>query len=211
MGLLGPGRSISRQHAIIEATELGFTVSATGSQIGVIVSDRTTPSRLYVPCGMRSIDVPFASSYVTVETGADRPGVRVDVAGSPRAERWRAGWTAENRERWRRERDRRHSTQAPWRDLHWARSNESVYAWFRTLVALCEPVLAHRVEPTPTNRTLAGRLHTQVGVIERHMAEIYENLGLSNLPSRDREIVVAIAVGQGIVTPDDLELLEERV
>jgi len=110
------------------------------------------------------------------------------------------------------------NTAAPWRGFDWARTEHITYAWFKTLVALCEPALransdaehAGPPEPTPTNTVLAARLVTSPKVIERHIAEIYQQLGLAGTDRSDREVAVAIATGQGLVTPGDLELLPER-
>jgi hypothetical protein len=216
VGFMGERRTISRHHGTIEVEDDQYTVTSTGTEFGFVVMDRSTPSRVYVPRGLGPVAIPFASAVLAIEHRHERFMLLLEVVGSDHAERWRQAWTPGQRERWRARPAM--NTDAPWRGFEWARSKESAYAWFKTLVALCEPALlshsdAEHVsspQPTPTNTVLAARLVTSTKVIERHIAEIYQELGLSHLARPDREIAVAIATGQGLVTPDDLHLLPPR-
>lgn len=216
VGFMGDRRTISRHHGTITVDDVGYSVTSTGTELGFVVMDRTTPSRIYVPRGLGPVAIPFASAVLAIEHRQERFMLLLELVGTEQADRWRQAWTPNQRERWKARPAM--NTDAPWRGFEWARTEHSTYAWFKTLVALCEPALRANSdpehsgppEPTPTNAVLATRLVTSQKVIERHIAEIYQQLGLTNMNRPDREVAVAIATGQGLVTPDDLELLLKR-
>jgi hypothetical protein len=97
----------------------------------------------------------------------------------------------------------------PWADVRWSLANGKPYAWFRTLVALCEPALTDSHASTPTNAALAARQVLGTGAIERHISEIYQRLGL-NADQADREVAVTLAIRQGLVTRADLQMLPPK-
>ncbi len=210
VGRISDDAVVSRRHGVITATDDGFDVTSTGSLVGFVVADRTTPSRLHVPCGVGPIRVPFADSSVIVEldTGIDHLDVVVD--GSAAAQRWRENWGPEMRDRW-----ADVAAAAPvlpmtapaLAEVKWRRSNGRPYAWFLTLIAMCEPALGIGPAGTPTNRELARRRYVSPGVIERHMAQIYEAFGLADVRGA-RDVIVQIAVERGLVTRADVQELD---
>ena len=62
---------------------------------------------------------------------------------------------------------------------------------------------------TPTNPDLAQRLCLGENGIERHLASIYQAFGFQGR-RHQREVIVAIAIHQGIVTRGDINLLPPR-
>ncbi len=133
------------------------------------------------------------------------------VEGSELADAWDQAWGPQMRDRWF---DDGHEVATPTRRFapggqrhaRWQKSNGRPYAWFRTLVALCEPALGDAPAGTPSNPELCRRLIQSKSVTERHLTQIYEAFGLVE-DARDRNVVVIRAIDLGLVTRRDLEIL----
>jgi hypothetical protein len=207
VGRISEHREASRHHGTVVASDDGFAVISTGTHSGFVVADRTTPSRLYVPCGVGPVSVPFADASVIVEFGEEYDYLDVKVTGSDVADRWSRAWGPEMRERWAdAARDNRAdlATAPAMSEVRWRMANGKPYAWFETLVAMCEPALGVGPAGTPTNRRLAARRKVRVRVIERHVASIYEAFGFDTDDKGARYVIVQIAIDQGLVTRADL-------
>lgn len=209
VGAIGEDRAISRRHGIVRATTDGFTVTSTGTRVGFVVADRTTPSKLHIARGIGPITVPFADCSIVVEHKRGRDYLNVTVRGSDAADRWARSWGPEMRKLWDLAPRRGIGTAAPWPTIDWKKANGKDYAWFTTLVALCEPAFGDAPAGTPTNPDLGRRLYKGHGVIERDLNAIYAAFGLEGR-SRQREIIVSIAIAQGIVTREDIATLNPQ-
>ncbi len=148
--------------------------------------------------------MPFADCSIIVEYQRGLDYLNVCVTGSAAATSWKRSWGPEIRGLWAGARDKAALTQPPWPTLKWKKSNGVPYAWFDTLVALCEPALGKRPAGTPTNSQLARQLNLTEAAIERHMTAIYKAFDIGAFAGH-REVLVAIAIDQGIVTPGDIE------
>jgi hypothetical protein len=210
VGRISDDAVVSRRHGVVTATEDGFEVTSTGSLVGFVVADRTTPSRLHIPCGVGPIQVPFADASVIVELDDGSDYLDVAVDGSAAAQRWSSNWGPEMRQRW-----ADVAAAAPvlpmtapaLAEVKWRKSNGKPYAWFLTLIAMCEPALGIGPAGTPTNRELARRRFMSPGVIERHVAQIYEAFDLADVRGA-RDVIVQIAIERGLVTRADLQELD---
>ena len=83
-------------------------------------------------------------------------------------------------------------------------ANGKPYAWFDTLVAMCASGLGLGPAGTPTNRQLAARRKVKVRVIERHVTSICEAFGFDTDDKGARNVIVQIAIDQGLVIRADL-------
>jgi len=99
VGRISGHREVSRHHGTVVASDDGFAVISTGTHSGFVVADRTTPSRLYIPCGVGPVSVPFSVASVIVEFGEEYDYLDVTVTGSDAADRWSSAWGPEMRER----------------------------------------------------------------------------------------------------------------
>lgn len=206
-GRISEDRAVSGKHGIVHATHEGFTVTSIGSFMGFVIADRTTPSRLVIPRGTGPIAIPFADCSIIVEHERGRDHLNLTVTGSTAADQWSQSWGPEIRNHWANLQPAALETLPPWQQ--WHKSNGKPYAWFATLVALCESSLGAAVAGTPTNGQLAHRLFLTRSAIERHIGLIYKAFGLDG-DERQREVIVSIAIDQGIVTSADLRVLPER-
>lgn len=210
VGRISDHREVSRHHGTLVASDDGFAVISTGTHAGFVVADRTTPLRLYVPCGVGPVSVPFADASLIVEFGEEFDYLDIMVTGSDAADRWSNAWGPEMRERSAdaaREKWAALLTAPPMSEVRWRMANGKPYAWFDTLIAMCEPTLGVGPAGTPTNRQLATRRRVKLRVIERHVASIYEALGFDTDDKGARYVIVQIAVDQGLVTRADLTAL----
>lgn len=204
VGRITGHRAVSARHGTIAVTSAGVAVTSTGSRTGFAVVDRTTPSRLHIARGVGPISIPFADFSIVVAHQEGRDFLNVKVAGSATADAWATGWGPQVRDEW----DRATSasgTADPWPRLNWRRADGTPYAWFTTLVALCEPAMTNVVAGTPTNGQLASRLRVSHQTVEKHLRSIYDTFGAAG--AGDRDVIVAVAVDQGIVTPADVARL----
>jgi hypothetical protein len=210
VGRISEHGEVSRHHGTVVASDDGFAVISTGTHSGFVVADRTTPSRLFVPCGVGPVSVPFADASVIVEFGEEYDYLDVRVTGSDAADRWSSAWGPEMRERLAdaaRHKQAGLVTAPPMSAVRWRMANGKPYAWFDTLVAMCEPALGVGPAGTPTNRQLAARRQVKLRVIERHVASIHEAFGFDTDDKGARYVIVQIAIDQGLVTRADLAAL----
>lgn len=210
VGRISEAEVVSRKHGRIIVTTTGFSIVTLGSQIGVTVADRTTPSKLVIPRGAGPVPVPFRECSVIVHLRDGRDYFNVEVVGSALADEWAAAWGPQMRDRWFDDHPRSQGGTRQFLDesqVRWRKSNGAPYAWYRTLVALCEPALGDAPAGTPSNVELQARLHQSKSATERHLTAIYEAFALDE-QSRDRELVVMAAIDLGIVTHADLAQLD---
>ena len=208
-GRISEHDAVSRSHGRIITTGTGFSVVTTGSQIGVTVTDRTTPSKLVIPRGVGPVHVPFRDCSIIVDLHEQRDYLNVSVEGSALADAWAEAWGPQMRDRWFDEHPRPAFGTRQFFDrspVRWRKTNGQPYAWFRTLAALCEPALGAAPAGTPTNGQLCTRLHQSKSVTERHLGQIYEAFDLTP-ETRDRDLVVIRAIDLGIITRLDLETI----
>lgn len=204
VGRIGEDRAVSRHHGVVCGTTDGFTVTSTGTRVGFVVTDRTTPSKLQIARGVGPVVVPFADCSIVVEHARGRDYLNITVHGSDSADNWAKSWGSEMRRLWKGGPQGGLGTAPPWPLADWQKRDGETYAWFTTLVALCEPAFGDAPAGTPTNPQLAKRLYKGQGVIERDMNAIHIAFGLR---AGQREVLAAIAVAQGIVTRQDLDSL----
>lgn len=201
VGQLPENALLSRDHGLIVATVDGFTVTSTGRHLGFVVSDRATPSRLHIPCGVGPIEIPFANASISFTH--DIPStLDIEVVGSDRADEWRNAWR-QDMKNLRPRVNRGGNLTRPAQEARFRKANGNPYTWFRTLVAMCEPSLAGGLPGVPTNTDLANRLGYTPKVIERHLRDIYTELKVPP-GGRQRDAAVRIALERGIVTANDL-------
>jgi hypothetical protein len=207
VGRISEMNGVSRLHGRIDAVVDGYTVTSLGTHVGFVVADWTTPSRLHVPRGSGPVVVPFAEASIIVELDSGRDHLDVTVEGSTTADRWRDGWAPDMRARWADAGEQvLPLTAAPMSRVKWMKSNGKPYSWFLTLVAMCTLTLSDGRGGTPTNKQLAAIRILPVGVIERHVTEIYDAFTHSPADG-NRDAIVALAVSSGLVTRTDLDLL----
>lgn len=202
VGRISESSAVSRIHGTVHATNVGFNVTATGSTMGFTIVDRTTPSRLTIPRDVGPVPIPFAQCSLIVEYQGGFGYLNLSVSGSEQADLWAASWGPQLRLLWAAAKPGQ-MTAPPWPKVKWRKSNGAPYQWFKTLIALCEPALSDRPAGTPTNTQLAHRLGLAEKTIEQHITAIYRAFDLRAEASRD--VIVASAVEQGIVTPADVE------
>ena len=207
VGRISESSAVSRKHGAVHATNAGFSVTATGSTMGFTIADRTTPSRLTIPRGVGPVAIPFAQCSLIVEYQGGFGYLNLSVNGSEQAELWAASWGPQLRELWASAKPGL-LTAPPWPKVKWRKSNGAHYQWFTTLIALCEPALSDRPAGTPTNTQLAHRLGLAEKTIEQHITAIYRAFDLGADASRD--VIVASAVDQGIVTAADIEFTQSE-
>lgn len=214
LGWLGNGAAISRRHAELVVTDLGFTIEATGTFAGIEIVDRSTPSRLFVPHGVGPIDIPFRECSIVVDLDGDPIRVHIHVIGSARADLWAEQWGIDappNPARSPQRSARTVTGRAALRDVRRVRKpNGAYYTWFVVLVALCEPAYDDPPSPAPTNKQLARRLGLREADVERKLASIYRALEI-DANDRQRDLAVRRALANGIVTQEHLGLLDAPV
>lgn len=192
---------MSRLHGSISVTADGFAVTTLGRHLGVVVWDLTTPSSMTVPVGVGPVPLPFAEARLTVDQRRLDRCLIIEVSGSESCDRWRSQWVPELRARWM---GGMHGTEPPWQHLRWTFANGNPFAWYRTLVAMCEPRLEGNDLAVPTNGELAARLFASRSVIEKHLGEMHLQLEIE--PGRgSREEIVRLAIHHGLVMPGDVD------
>lgn len=203
-------RWVSRHHGTIAADERGWSVEAVGSRCGVVVYDTETPSRLHIARGVGPVTMPFAAAAVVVEARGRRHVLFVEGPGAPG---WSGAWASVLGETQGEGRvPPGLGTVGPWEGVRWLdRRTGRPLRWYQTLVAMCEPFFATPpVEEVPTDAELADRLGTTAAVVrKRLMGELRDELGLDAEAPHVRRTIVAIAIAQGLVTRDDLRVLDE--
>lgn len=205
VGRISEDPRVSRHHGLVQATAEGVSVTSTSRRNGFVVRDRATPSRLTVPRGVGPVPLPFREFSIVLEHCVGQaPYLDVEVEGLERADRWHASWGPQIRRGWF---DQRESTAPPLADFHPKFAGGTVRAWFKTLVALCEPQFGRGPAGIPTNADLAARRFVNLGTIERDLTTIYRVLDIEHRPDR-REIAAVVPVITGAVTPADLAVLD---
>lgn len=209
----GPGQltstdlAVSGRHGRLDSTDDGWTVTSLGSIHSFSVYDAHTPSRLFIPVGSGPVAVPFAAALVVVDVEYRRYPLSVSAEGSPG---WTTGWRSVRATG----NDQDRVTQAAWNHARMSDRSGRPLRWFQVLVAMCEPRLrlpmAAREDRIPTNREIAHRLGISVTVLENHHIDRLRNeLGFTAYSEQFRQAAVIMAIQQGLVTPDDLVLLEQ--
>lgn len=210
----GPGqltpidRRISSRHGLIEVGDAGWAVTATGSYHGVTVYDNESPSRMCLPAGAGPVIVPFAWAVIAVEVQSDRYTLEVRGRG---ASGWSSGWATTARQLAHAEGDPLLSATVPvWSGTRWTDRRGRVLRWYQTLVAMCAPrFLVPPQERVPTNAELARKLGVKQSVVENHYLEqVRDRLGFNKFDDQTRRAAVVIAISQGVVTRNDLVVLE---
>ena len=191
---------ISRVHGSIQAlAEGGWTVRSLGSFSGFTVFDCETPSRLHVPVKAGPFTVPFAWAIIAVEVVGDRYCLEVRGGG---ATGWASSWASvlhDNR------RPTTGHTQPLWDTRNITGPDGKVRRWYQALVAMCEPRLKNPpLERIPTDNEVAKRLNISPKTLEKHRDRIRQELGFAKYDEQTRLAAVVLALGQGLVTPNDL-------
>ena len=212
VGELSMNMLVSRRHGIVAATSSGFSVESIGTFSGFVIKDTMTPSRLHLPQGTGPVEVPFANAVISFDHGV--PGaLHVEVVDSDQAALWEKRWgpdqvhelsAADPRSQWR-------GSQPPKR-LERKETGEP-YAWFWTLVAMCEGEMTDESVGVPTNADLSKMLGYSTNIIERHLRSIYAALEIEiSEQNRPRDAAVRRAIDRGVVTRKHLpELAEKKV
>lgn len=209
----GIDRSVSSIHGVITAGDGTWSVRSTGRLYCFTVYDNQSPSKLSMPMHTGPVFVPFSRATVAIEIAERRHVFGVACAGAPG---WADGWTplvkqiAEDAGTGGTDVAARH------RDMKHATKGGRELRWFHVLVALCESRLRSPYDAVcPSRAEVAKRL----GVSSQHIDETYmpritKELGLSLYrPSNYLqfvEAVVTVAIGQRVVVPGDLALLDAR-
>ena len=208
----GPGQlaandvAVSRRHAIIGATEHGWTVQCTGSRSGLVVYDHETPSSIHVPRGVGPVVLPFAEASVIIEVQQRRYASTVH---SPGLAGWAGSWASVLGEG----PDSLHpgSTRLPWDGLRWCDSRTGrPLRWYQVLVAMCEPfLLTPATAAVPSAAELARRLNTTANMVESKLVgDVRRQLGLAPHTPNLGRTMVTLAINQGLVTATDLSVLD---
>lgn len=198
-------RRLHRHAGTIRVGDDGWSLTNTGTRLRLLVRDREGVGRDVLGPGDHRT-VPWRSSVVEVVLGTDRLEVRVDCTlphgGDDRAE------------------VRGEATVEPF-------SLDRGTAYFRTLVALCEPqLLDPQSELVPTDAEIVVRLnrsgqeekHITARAVERRVRYLRDALGLLDHDESGRSVglerrngrteLVVVALVTGVVTTGDLSLLE---
>lgn len=208
----GPGQiavtnqAVSRRHGVIAFEGPGWSVTATGTQSGLVVYDHETPSRVHVPRGVGPVAMPFAQASVVIEVRQQRYPVTVTAPG---LDGWAGSWASTLSAA--AGSGMRGATRPPWDGVRWRdeRTGKPL-RWYQALVAMCEPFLTVGGPDTvPSDSELARRIGTTVNVVQsRLMGEIRDHLGFQTYTSQLRQTMVAVAISQRLVTADDLTVLD---
>lgn len=224
----GPGqitlddRSVSGRHGRIEALDDVWQISSLGSLYSFSVYDVETPSRLFVPIGAGPVRVPFANSIVAVEIRDRRHVLSVRASGAPK---WADSWksvrdmvhplrgAADVANDPQMDARRSNTTVLVWQPEQFVDRRGNLRRWYQVLVAMCEPRLRLpaelREERVPSNKQIANRLDISDRTLEKHLDEMRRHFGFDRYTDQMRIAVVVIAIGQRLVTVDDLQILDE--
>jgi hypothetical protein len=217
---------VSRQHGLIGNEASHWYVRSTSPHYGFVVYDCATPSRLHVPPGAGPLIIPFAAAILSIEILGARHHVQVEGMG---CDNWGTNWGPHVRQR----RPQIHSvlpsdqeattdaarqaqeepapglTRYVWDDLALKARDGKVLQWYRALVAMCEPRL--QTPPNdriPTDAEIARRLGISPKTLEKHRDRLRDELGFSKYDEQMRLAAVVLSLGQGLVTAEDLRVLD---
>jgi hypothetical protein len=191
---------ISRVHGSIQASAEGsWSVTSMGSYSGFTVFDCETPSRLHIPVKAGPLRIPFAWAILAVEVVGDR--YCLEVRG-PGATGWASSWGSVLHTP---RAETTGHTQPLWHTRNITGPDGKVRRWYQALVAMCEPRLrTPPVERIPTDNEIAKRLNISPKTLEKHRDRIRRELGFAKYDEQTRLAAVVLALGQGLVTPNDL-------
>lgn len=103
-------------------------------------------------------------------------------------------------------------TEMVWNQSHFIDRRGNVRRWYQVLVALCEPRLRlpadTREERIPTNRQISMRLGISESTLKKYLDQLRDSFGFDTYTEQMRLAVVLIAISQGIVTVNDLSVLD---
>ncbi len=103
-------------------------------------------------------------------------------------------------------------TEMVWSQSHFIDRRGNVRRWYQVLVALCEPRLRlpaeTREERVPTNRQISMRLGISESTLKKYLDQLRDSFGFDTYTEQMRLAVVLIAISQGIVTVNDLSVLD---
>ena len=213
----GPGKvsddpTVSGDHGVIAATEVGWTMAALGRFFGVVVYDTETPSRLHVPRGIGPLPIPFARAAVIIEAPGGRAAMMVEGGGFPG---WQGSWGSVREEAASLvDAAGTSATEGAWADLRFEGPRRQVLRWYQVLVAMCEPFLTSgatgdSAPPVPTNGDIARRLGISTGMVGgTYIGQVRSALGFQNRVPQLRQSMVTVALAQRIVTQADLVVLD---
>jgi hypothetical protein len=199
-------RRLHRHAGTIGVAADGWSLTNTGARLRLLVRDRDGVGRDELGPGERR-PIPWRSSVVEVVLGNDRIELRVDQVDAPPSQ----GDVAPP--------VRGEATVEPF-----ALDRDAAY--FRTLVALCEPrLLDPHADWVPSDAEIAVRLnragseerHATARAIERRVGYLRNALALRDTDEFGRSVglerrrgrieLVDVALATGVVTVDDLALL----
>jgi hypothetical protein len=220
---------VSRQHGVIGSEATYWYVHSTSPHYGFVVYDCATPSRLHVPPGAGPLTIPFAAAILSIEILGARHHVQVQGVG---CDNWGTNWGPHVRQR----RPQIHGgeslvaephsgsgapavdaqaepapgmTRYVWDDLSLKAKDGKILQWYRALVAMCEPRL--QTPPNdriPTDAEIARRLGISPKTLEKHRDRLRDELGFSKYDEQMRLAAVVLSLGQGLVTAEDLRVLD---
>jgi hypothetical protein len=205
---IAPGDDrVSRQHGEIGCTETGWWVQSKSPHYGFAVYDSDTPSRLHVPPGAGPVIVPFANAIVSIEILGTRHHFQVSSRG---ANNWSWNWGPHVRHATPQVTTRPEGeTRYVWENVSVRGRDGQVLQWYRALVAMCEPRLQNPpVERIPTDVEIAKRLNISPKTLEKHRDRLRDELGFNKYDEQMRLAVIVLALGQGLVTAQDLDVLD---
>lgn len=204
-GLIGADdRRVSRHHGDIIAGE-GGTWSLT-SHGGVVVYDHETPSRLHVPRGIGPVTIPFAKATVIIELRDTRHAFTVTSSGLPG---WDGSWASVAAARVPTPAGP-DATELAWEPAFGRSRKNQPVRWYQALVALCEPTLRGDGAAVPTDAQVARRIDVSTVRAGRLVTQARDALGFEPRTANLRQAMVALSIGQGLVTPRELRVLDRE-
>jgi hypothetical protein len=198
---------VSRQHGLIGSAGTYWYVHSVSPHYGFTLYDCDTPSKLYIPPGAGPLTVPFSSAIVAIEILGARHHFQVQGAGCAN---WASNWGPHVRvvtKPTTREEDGK--TRYIWNDVSVKGRDGKTLQWYRSLVAMCEPRLQNPpIERIPTDAEIARRLNISPKTLEKHRDRLRDELGFNKYDEQMRLAAVVLALGQGLVTAQDLIVLD---
>jgi hypothetical protein len=205
---IAPGDDrVSRQHGSITSTETHWEVTSISPHYGFTVYDCQTPSRLHIPPGAGPIVIPFSTAIVSIEILGTHHHFQVSGGG---AEKWASHWGPHIRKVEPNVQDVPDGgTRYVWDDVRFRGRDGQVLQWYRALVAMCEPRLVNpQNERIPTDAEISKRLNISPKTLEKHRDRLRDELGFNKYDEQMRLAAVVLALGQGLVTAQDLVVLD---
>lgn len=200
----GPGqitetdRTVSDHHGTIRHDGDSWSITSTGSYLGASVHDVATAASFELSVGVGPVTVPFANAIVIVAGRDSRHAltVRGPVLGGLEPSLVGSGSTIPIVDR-----------------SICLGSDGQPLRWFLTLIALCEYSLTNpglSVGSVPSDRELQSRLGIRSSTLERALTRAREELGFAPHTPQLRVVMAITAIHQGVVTPSDLQYLDDK-